>query len=213
MKILLCCALFCPQAIFAVDGIILIDQNRVLAGGITPGDLPGFPATLSQPGSYRLSGNLTVPSGQNGIEVSARDITIDLNGFSITTPVQDASVSSSRGIYFTGAGSGAAIRILNGAIEGFPLSVYLSIGTSLCQHCTLEHLILNWGLPGASSGFSLGSYSLVRDVSSGTADISVLCPSVVSETAARSVSVYFALPGDPNVNVGKCAFANNATSF
>ena len=26
----------------AVDGVILIDQNRALAGGITPGDAPGF---------------------------------------------------------------------------------------------------------------------------------------------------------------------------
>src|SRR6185436_8638324 len=43
---------------FAVDGTILIDQNRALAGNVTPGDAPGFPVTISQPGSYKLSGNL-----------------------------------------------------------------------------------------------------------------------------------------------------------
>ena len=42
----------------AVDGVTLIDQNKALAGSVTPGDTPGFPVTISQPGSYRLSGNL-----------------------------------------------------------------------------------------------------------------------------------------------------------
>ena len=44
-----------------VDGVVYIDQNRAAAGGITPGDLAGFPVTIAQSGSYRLSGNLTVP--------------------------------------------------------------------------------------------------------------------------------------------------------
>jgi hypothetical protein len=46
--------------LYAADGVVLIDQNRALAGGVTPGDAPGFPVTISQHGSYRLSGNLTV---------------------------------------------------------------------------------------------------------------------------------------------------------
>ena len=50
------------SSLYAVDGIVLIDQNRALAGNVTPGDAPGFPVTLSQPGSYRLSGNLRVDS-------------------------------------------------------------------------------------------------------------------------------------------------------
>jgi len=45
----------------AVDGVIPINQVRALAGNTTPGDAPGFPVTISQPGSYRLTGNLTVP--------------------------------------------------------------------------------------------------------------------------------------------------------
>ena len=38
---------------WAVDGVILIDQNKALAGNVTPGDTPGFPVTISLPGSYR----------------------------------------------------------------------------------------------------------------------------------------------------------------
>lgn len=82
-----------PVALFAVDGVILIDQNKVLAGNVTPGDLPGFPVTISQPGSYRLDSNLTVPSAAtSAIVVTAANVNIDLNGFSILGPNVCASV-------------------------------------------------------------------------------------------------------------------------
>jgi hypothetical protein len=66
------------------DGVILIDQARALAGDVTPGDVPGFPITISQPGSYRLSGNLTLTdSNTTAIKISAENVTLDLNGFAI----------------------------------------------------------------------------------------------------------------------------------
>jgi hypothetical protein len=70
-------------SVFAADGVILIDQNRALAGNVTPGDAPGFPVTISQPGSYRLSSNLVVPADSNGIELTVDGVTLDLNGFAI----------------------------------------------------------------------------------------------------------------------------------
>ncbi|NWG73776.1 MAG: hypothetical protein HXY24_04090 [Rubrivivax sp.] len=42
----------------AVDGEILITQAKALAGNVTPGDAPGFPVTISQPGKYKLAGHL-----------------------------------------------------------------------------------------------------------------------------------------------------------
>ena len=68
-----------------VDGVILIDQKGALAGGITSGDGPGFPVTISEPGSYRLAGNLIV-SATSGIEIKTDNVTLDLNGFSIVGP-------------------------------------------------------------------------------------------------------------------------------
>lgn len=38
----------------AADGQILISQAKALAGNVTHGDAPGFPVTLTQPGSYQL---------------------------------------------------------------------------------------------------------------------------------------------------------------
>src|SRR2546423_2519484 len=71
-------------AAYGVDGVVLIDQNRALAGNVTPGDTAGFPISITQPGSYRLSGNLTVPVSTNGIEILTSNVTIDLNGFSLS---------------------------------------------------------------------------------------------------------------------------------
>ena len=47
---------------FGVDGVIEISQARALAGGINPVDTPGFPITIDQSGSYRLTSDLNVSS-------------------------------------------------------------------------------------------------------------------------------------------------------
>src|ERR1700760_4561283 len=80
------------SSLYAVDGVVLIDQNHALAGNITPGDTPGFPVTITQPGSYKLSGNLTVADANTTAIVIASDyVTLDLNGFSIIGPVNCTS--------------------------------------------------------------------------------------------------------------------------
>src|SRR5688572_26812572 len=66
------------------DGVVLINQNRAVNGGVTPGDAPGFPITISRPGSYRLASNLNA-SGLV-IEIVADGVSLDLNGFSIIGP-------------------------------------------------------------------------------------------------------------------------------
>src|SRR3954463_6674651 len=74
--------------IHAANYIVLIDQNRAIAGNVTPGDDPGFPVTISKPGSYRLAGNLTVPGADtSAIVITADAVTLDLNGFSIAGPL------------------------------------------------------------------------------------------------------------------------------
>src|SRR5262245_44146183 len=70
-----------PFSALAVDGVVLINQATVTAAG-------GFPHTISQPGSYKLSGNLAVPAGVNGIYISASNVTLDLNGFTISGPTR-----------------------------------------------------------------------------------------------------------------------------
>lgn len=65
---------------------------RALAGGVSGGviilDQPGFPVSILNPGSYRLTSNLEVPSeNTTAIEVLVSDVTIDLNGFAGMRPL------------------------------------------------------------------------------------------------------------------------------
>ena len=41
------------------------------------------PYTISNPGSYYLTTNIVGVSSQNGINISANNVTLDLNGFSL----------------------------------------------------------------------------------------------------------------------------------
>src|ERR1035438_128341 len=130
-------AFLLPAAVFGVDGVILIDQNKALAGNVTPGDTPGFPVTISQPGSYRLDSNLTVPDvNTTAIVIAADNVTIDLNGFAILGNNVCAFVSINGSISFScipGGGVGHStgngimtainqahsnITIRNGTIQG-----------------------------------------------------------------------------------------------
>jgi hypothetical protein len=107
----------------AADGEILINQAKVNAGGITPGDAAGFPATLNRPGRYKLSGNLVVPDGQDGLDVEANDVTIDLNGFTISS---ESPGGARGGISVRGSDR---TRIMNGTLSGFGgFGVYLAEG-------------------------------------------------------------------------------------
>ena len=75
-------ALVCP-AVRAVDGVIEINQATVEGDG-------GFPYVISEPGSYILTGNLSVPGNNTtAIEVRADDVTLDLNGFAIQCSESD----------------------------------------------------------------------------------------------------------------------------
>ena len=60
----------------AVDGVIEINQAKVIAAG-------GFPYQINSSGSYRLTSNLLPPSSTSAIVVNNNNVTIDLNGFTI----------------------------------------------------------------------------------------------------------------------------------
>jgi len=99
----------------AVDGTIEINQAKVLAAG-------GFPYAISVSGSYRLTGNLTVPVSTNAINVSAANVTIDLNGFLITGPGSTSTIP----IGINSAGQ-SGVTVENGAISGFGLGVQVGL--------------------------------------------------------------------------------------
>jgi len=69
------------------------------------------PVGISVPGSYYLTANIMVTSGGNGITINASQVTLDLNGFTVSS-----TTTASSGISL---GSGLSdITILNGHIKG-----------------------------------------------------------------------------------------------
>lgn len=71
------------------------------------------PFTISQPGAYYLTGNVTVSPFNNAITIATNSVTLDLNGFTIST----ASVGASG----TGISINSGLRnitIANGFVQG-----------------------------------------------------------------------------------------------
>jgi hypothetical protein len=69
----------------ASDGVPEINQACAQTGCF-PGDAPGFPVTITQQGSYRLTGNLSLPSNTTAIQIDATFVTLDLGGFLVSGP-------------------------------------------------------------------------------------------------------------------------------
>jgi hypothetical protein len=134
--------LLAPVAAFAVDGVVLINQTTVTAAG-------GFPYKITQPGSYRLSGNLQVSAlNTDAIEIQTNNVTLDLNGFSITGPVTCTGsgaglacspLSTGKGIFSTGSNS----VVRNGAVGGFLSGVDLTGSVPSAQAIVEEILVSN----------------------------------------------------------------------
>lgn len=160
-----------PLATLAVDGVILIDQNKALAGNVTPGDAPGFPVTLTRPGSYRLSGNLTLPAAADGIAVTSDGVSLDLNGFSII----GAGGAATRGITDEDV-TRSQISVRNGRIAGFPASIRLQLSNRI----VIEDLFADPGPVGLS--IVVGGFSrLHRNVAGSNGLIQAECPSILTE--------------------------------
>jgi hypothetical protein len=92
----------------AVDGTIEINQATVIAAG-------GFPYTIGASGSYRLTGNLNSGNTTGAIYVAPTlgQVTIDLNGFSITGPGAPFGGTGVAGDFATGC------TVENGTVTGF----------------------------------------------------------------------------------------------
>lgn len=125
-------------AVFAVDGVIDLNQARATAGGVTPGDGPGLPITISRPGSYRLTGNLSTGSPDaTFIDITADDVSLDLNGFSLgcvaRPPATDCASGSGDGV----RASGNNVHVMHGSIRDM-----------------------------GSDGVTVGAFSIVEDVRS-----------------------------------------------
>jgi hypothetical protein len=99
------CGAALPLLARAVDGVREI--NAASTGGVF-----GPIYTISEPGSYRLTSDLVIPTGRNGILVNNIDnVTLDLNGFAIRGP---GGAGTAYGI---AVGTSTNVEIRNGTIR------------------------------------------------------------------------------------------------
>jgi parallel beta-helix repeat protein len=162
------------------DGVVLINQSDALEGYITSRDAPGFPVTISDPGSYRLTSNLIPRPEQKGIEIAADDVTIDLNGFSIVTYHGDGITTDNV--------SHSNIVIRNGTIRGSATPVNLPL--------RFVHLIQIQVYKADFSGVVLGdnasiTYSSIHDNPAAGLRVgtnSLIARNVVSGNAAEGIN-------------------------
>lgn len=85
-----------------------VEPRTPISPATTPGDNSSV-YVISQPGSYYLTGNVTAPADKIAISVTAPDVTIDLNGFTVS--------GGSTGIQGPAATVSAPITILNGTVR------------------------------------------------------------------------------------------------
>lgn len=127
------------------DGVKNINQECAAGDGCFDGDFPGFPVQINQPGSYRLTGNLDLSgeiADRDGIDVSAPNVTIDLNGFAIMgattcdgTPVTSCTPTGNGDGIVASSGLYENLTIRNGTIRGMPRH-----GINCTERCNVENV-------------------------------------------------------------------------
>ena len=154
---------------FAVDGVIEINQAKAVAGSVTPGDSPGFPVTISASGSYRLTGNLTVSATTaDAIEIGANDVTVDLNGFTISGPGN----GTGRGIDFH---TSAGVTVIDGDIQNIGSDGIGSDNSAWYSYAKNMHIKNIRALGNGGKGIQVGDTSMVSgSIVQGNADFGIL---------------------------------------
>jgi hypothetical protein len=132
------------NAVPAGAAVVTITQQKALDGTVTPEDNPGFPISITRPGSYRLDTNIQVPLNKNGIAINTSNVTVDLNGFTI-----DGGGIGLIGV--SGTATAHNVAVANGAITGFKLDGINGVGDYWLIAATR---ILHNGRDGITCGFA-----------------------------------------------------------
>ncbi len=181
-------ALLATSAV-ASDGIIEINSICALQTGCFSGDVSGYPVTIRNPGSYRLTSDLARSGLLGGIDPStiliiANDVTLDFAGFTMSCrPLLGTCSGLARGIDTTSGFERTTVK--NGAIVGMP-----------------------------AAGMVLGDGSIVRNmrvIGSGRSGIAVGVGSLVSDNVALDNSDAGILAGGTSGYRGNVLIGNGTT--
>jgi hypothetical protein len=100
---------------------LIISANAVQAANI---QISSLPFTISAPGTYKVTANLTCPAAETAITINssiAGAIIVNLEGFTLNANPNTGSLVS--GIQITGNSTASSITILNGNIVNFNVGI------------------------------------------------------------------------------------------
>ena len=178
------------------------------APGVSPSMNGGL--IIDEPGSYYLTGNLTVSSG-NAIDIGASNVTLDLNGFTILSTAGD-NVVRGAGIELSGSVTNVTIR--NGHIRGTSHlngAAFIRGGFDYgitAPDSSTSNLADNVGVVGiAQNGINLPNGSTVTHCSASLCGITGINATVVSDSVAEDCSLMGINAKTAENCFGKGAFA------
>jgi hypothetical protein len=158
-----------------------IEARTIVNAVNTPGDANNL-FIISQPGSYYLTTNLVGVTAKNGVEITASNVTLDLNGFAVL-----GVVGSKAGIYVANVSSSVAVR--NGSVSGWGNYGVLggSYGVAF-QNLLFERLLVS----GNTNGGILSANCTIQNCqSSGNAGSGIeVMPGIVSGCLVQNNTSY-----------------------
>lgn len=181
------------------DRVAAVESRIAINATNTPGDADSV-YSITQPGSYYLTGNITGVSGKHGIEIATTGVTLDLNGFELV-----GVAGSLDGVVNTLATNGTCI-IRNGTVRGWgghgirssdSGAVSGNISDIVASGNTVVGIRLGGGgvisrctaANNVGDGFSVGASGVITECSSyvnGGAGIVTASGCTVSRNSARS---------------------------
>lgn len=109
-----------------------VEPRIAINAANTPGDADSV-FRISQPGSYYLAASFTGEPSKKCIEIAANDVTIDLNGMTIT-----GDATSTAGIFAENVRIGLTVR--NGTVRDVGAGLGIGFSISACRGWTVENV-------------------------------------------------------------------------
>jgi hypothetical protein len=164
----------------------------------TPGDSFSL-FTITRPGAYYLTTNITGVAGRNGIGIAADNVTLDLNGFALI-----GVSNSSDGIAVMDIGH-TNIAVRDGSLQGWGDYGMNMGGGQSCVYQDLR-LSLNGGGLLAGGGTLVNACVAVRNTGVG---ISAGSASVITACTARNNTGHGFQATSPGVSFSECNSVDN----
>lgn len=129
----------------SADGVLEINQVCAVGAGCFAGDAAGFPVTITNRGSYRLTSNLTVADANTtAVSVQSEFVTVDLGGFHIRgvtdctpTPTVCAPLGTGSGVAVD-TSSRFAVEVRNGTVSRMGASGVVVAGEGVVEQIRAE---------------------------------------------------------------------------